>query len=150
MWRPTEKDYLEFSHYNGKDVMDHYQDWDTDGIGLTSANSSQNISQSLKWNHRVGDNWSTDIALVKTSYDYDMLNVFDKNQLLASSSISDYGTQMSVRKDYSGRAFFKAGVDYTYHNVSPNLINTSGVVSQFVSGGEIEGKDVHESGIYSQ
>ncbi|AYB30371.1 TonB-dependent receptor [Chryseolinea soli] len=150
LWKPTAKDNVAFSYYHGEDLLDYFRDRNGDGRGYTTTFGSGNSSQSLHWNH-VNGHWQTDATLLRTQYNYHVTNIFEDNQLVAFSDIEDYGARIMLSNDTVGKTgAFKAGAEWTHHNVSPNVINTAGSLSSFLESSASRGRITNEMALHAQ
>jgi outer membrane receptor for ferrienterochelin and colicin len=149
--RPTSRDLIEFAHYSGEDILDIFRDRNNDGNGYLSSYQSGNNSQSLNWKRTLPEDWSASISLIRSKYNYNILNSFEENELLAVSDIEDYGTRFIVQKDSVGKSgTFKTGFDWTRHAVSPNVINTAGSIAELLQSSSSEGRVANEFGLHAQ
>jgi hypothetical protein len=151
LWKPSTHDNVEFSYYHGEDLLDYFRDRNGDGRGYTTTFGSGNSSQSLRWNHRMKGRWQTDVSLLRTQYNYHVTNIFEDNQLRAFSDIEDYGARVMISNDTVGKSgAFKAGAEWTHHNVSPNVINTAGSLSSFLESSSSRGRITNEMALHAQ
>jgi hypothetical protein len=151
MLKPSAHDHVELSYYGGEDVLDFFRDRNNDGDGFLTRFTSGNNSQSLRWDHRGGDDLSTSFTAFHTAYRYNIRNEFEENQLVALSDIEDYGARFAIQKDslpLSG--FLKVGFDWTHHAVSPNVINSSGDFSEIIKSSTTSGRTAHEFASHAQ
>ena len=150
-FRPGERDRLSISYYGGEDVLDLSQERDEEGSGFTSTYVSGNSSQSIQWHHRHNRGWSSHLALNRTTFQYDIRNTFEDNELFAFSAIQDYGGQLSFEKDSLwGGGRFKTGIEWTRHSVKPNVINSSGFFAEILESSASSGKVAHEFAAHLQ
>jgi hypothetical protein len=150
IFKPTKKDEFQFSHYSGEDLLDLFRDQNGDGDGFLSRYVSGNSSQSLKWNKVLTNNWYSTLSLIRTKYRYNILNAFEENELVARSDIEDYGTRLLFQKDSVGNGVVKTGVDWTRHQVSPNVINTTGSISEVLKSSFMSGRVADEFAFHVQ
>jgi outer membrane cobalamin receptor len=150
LFRPTSRDEIQFSHYSGEDLLDLFRDRNGDGDGFLTTYGSGNSSQSLRWNREVGNNWYSSVALTRTKYRYNVHNAFEENQLFAVSDIEDYGARVLFQKDSVGKGRIRTGVDWTHHEVSPNVINTSGTITELLKSSSTRGRTADEFAVHFQ
>jgi hypothetical protein len=150
IFKPTAKDEVQLSHYNGEDLLDLFRDRNGDGDGFLTRYKSGNSSQSLRWNriHRGG--WTSSTSLTRTKYRYNILNAFEENQLIAVSDIEDYGAHISFQKDSVGKGSVHSGVSWIRHHVSPNVINTQGSITELFESSEARGRKANEFAFHAQ
>lgn len=151
LWQPTQNDRIEFSYYSGDDLLDYFRDRNGDGRGYTTTFGSGNSSQSMKWSRRLKHHWQSDVSLLRTKYNYNVTNIFQDNQLRALSDIEDYGARVLFTKDSIRRTgTFKTGLEWIHHNVSPNVINTSGSISSYLESSASRGRVTNEMALHAQ
>lgn len=149
--KASKRDQVDISYYGGDDILDYYRDRDNDGSGFTSTFTSGNTSQSLQWRRRLEQGWSSTLALTRSLYRYRVRNAFEENELLAFSEIEDYGASLILEKDSVWKdARIKAGIDWTRHAVSPNVISSSGNFVNFLESSASEGKVAQEIAAHVQ
>jgi hypothetical protein len=149
--RPSRNDHIELSYYGGEDILDWFRDRNNDGDGFSTTFESGNTTQSLRWKRFGSAQWSSDLSLFRTTYKYDIRNSFEENQLVALSNIEDYGGRFSISYDSLSRnGILKAGMDWTSHKVSPNIINTAGSVSEWFQSSTSSGRRAHEAAAFAE
>lgn len=149
--KPSRKDLIELSYYGGEDILDWFRDRNNDGDGFLTTFKSGNTTQVLNWKRLSTGHWSSDLSLFRTTYRYDIRNSFEENQMMALSDIEDYGGKVSITRDSLGRnGIFKAGVDWIRHDVSPNIINTSGSVSEWFGSSSTARRSANEAAAFAE
>ncbi len=149
--RPTAKDEVQLSHYSGEDLLDLFRDQNNDGNGFLTTYASGNSSQSLRWNRVFKNGWHGRLAVMRTKYHYHIRNAFEENELIAVSDIEDYGGRLFIQNDSVGKnGSFKTGVDWTMHTVSPNVINTTGSITELVKSSSTTGRVANEFAYHVQ
>jgi CarboxypepD_reg-like domain/TonB-dependent Receptor Plug Domain len=146
----SERDRVSFSFYKGDDLLDLFRDRNKDGRGFLTTFQSGNSNQTLQWNRIHSGNMRTDIALYRTSFRYNIQNIFGDNQLHALSDIEDYGLRLVTQKQLADNALLKAGLEWIRHDVSPNVVNTSGFVSDFLPSSSSSGSRANELAAHIQ
>ena len=142
---PSPRNHIELSHYSGEDILNLFRDRNGDGDGFLTRFKSGNNSQSLQWNHFGLRNWNSKLAMFRTKYRYDIKNSFEENELAALSDIVDYGISFLWETDsLANEAKITSGVDWTLHTVSPNVINTSGNISDLLASSSATGRSANE------
>jgi hypothetical protein len=148
---PTLKDQITIAGYLGDDKLDLFRDRNNDGRGFLTRYVSGNNSQSLRWVRHMKNNWMRSISLIRSKYKYSITNQFDDNELVAVSDIEDYGARLLFQNDSIFKnVSLKAGMDWTRHRVSPNVIATSGDVSELLQSSESRGRIANEFAGYGQ
>jgi hypothetical protein len=150
LFKPTPRDEIQFSHYSGEDLLDLFRDRNGDGDGFLTTYASGNSSQSLRWNRSFGHNWYSAVSLIRTKYKYNVHNAFEENELVAVSDIEDYGARILFQKDSVGKGTIRTGFDWTHHEVSPNVINTSGTINEIFKSSSTRGRTADEFAVHFQ
>jgi hypothetical protein len=149
--QPAVNDKLEFSFYNGDDILDIFRDRDNDGNGFLTSFASGNASQSFQWGHTFGGSWASSLSLTRSSYDYNISNIFEENELTALSDIEDYSAKIIFRNDsLAGNASFQVGAEWIRHSISPNIVNTAGSFAAILESSASGGKLAHELAVHAQ
>jgi hypothetical protein len=148
---PTSRDHVSIGFYSGEDVLNFFRDRNGDGDGYLTRYTSGNSSQSLKWQHAMKNGWSRDVSLIHSRYQYSILLAFDENRLEAMSNIGDYGGRVIFHKDsIAGRLALQTGVDWTRHDISPNVISSGGFLSDFFGSSMTQARVANEVGAFVQ
>jgi hypothetical protein len=150
LFQPTSRDEFQFSHYSGEDLLDLFRDRNNDGDGFLTTYASGNSSQSLRWSRALKRNWSSTVSLIRTKYHYNVRNAFEENELIARSDIEDYGARVLLLKDSVGKGTVKTGVDWTRHEVSPNVVNTAGSITELLKSSSSRGRIADEFAFHLQ
>lgn len=149
--QPTDRHNLQFSYYVGDDVLDWFRDRNNDGDGLTTTFASGNNSQTLRWSHAMHSGWNAHVTLIRSKYRYNITNVFEENSLLAVSDIEDIGARVLFEKNSAeNKNTLKTGIDWTRHRVSPNVVNTSGIIAELVESSSTQGRTANELALHLQ
>lgn len=149
--KPSPQDKVEMSYYGGEDILNLFRDGNGDGDGFLTRFESGNNSQSIRWRHYGKNHWNTYLSLFRSAYKYDIRNSFEENELVALSDIEDYGADLVWQQDSLKRnGSLKIGVAWIRHAVSPNVINTTGTVSEWFESHVGSGKKAHELAGYLQ
>lgn len=149
--KPTAHDQIELAHYGGEDILDIFRDRNNDGNGYLSSYQSGNNTQSLVWRRKLAHDWSSNISLIRSRYHYNILNLFEDNELSAVSDIEDYGTRMLFQKDsLPGNGSIKFGFDWSRHAVSPNVISTAGIIAELLESSASQGRIANEFCVHGQ
>lgn len=149
--QPTRRDNIQLGHYSGDDILDWFRDRNNDGDGLTTTFASGNNSQSLRWTHSTINGWYRNVTLLRSKYRYTISNAFEENSLFANSDIEDFGAKIMFEKDSVwGNTIIRTGIDWTRHRVSPNVINTTGIIAELLESSTKQGRTANEIGFYIQ
>jgi hypothetical protein len=150
LFKPTDRDDLQLSHYSGDDLLDLFRDGDGDGDGFVTTYASGNSSQSLRWSRYMNNNWYSTLSLTRTKFRYHIRNAFEENELIAVSDIEDYGARILLEKDSIGNGSLRTGFDWTRHQVSPNVVNTVGTISELLKSSSTRGRIADEYAVHFQ
>lgn len=151
IYHPTSKDKLAITHYSGEDILDLFRDRNNDGRGFLTTYTSGNSTQSLKWTRENFFGWKSNLSLTRSSYLYDIRNLFEENKLITYSDIEDYGAEMSFQKDsILNNASVKTGVSWIRHRISPSVITSSGTIAELLESSSSSGKIANEVSLYAQ
>lgn len=149
--KPSTIDRIEMSYYSGEDLLDFFRDRNNDGDGFLTSYGSGNSTQSIRWNRNLKNNWYSSVSVLRTRYRYNIRNSFEENELIAFSDIEDYGSRVLVQKDSLwANGSFKAGADWTRHRVSPNIINTTGSITELLKSSSSSGRIANELAVHIQ
>jgi hypothetical protein len=147
---PTSRDRIELSHYSGDDRLDYLRDRNGDGVGQTTGYHSGNSSQTIRWNRNY-NKWHHDIALFRTKYRYDIHSQFFDNSILAFSDIHDLGGKIQFGNDsLTAKSSLYVGGEATHHSLSPNVVNTSGIVAELLKSSSSRGRVAVELAAFAQ
>lgn len=151
MFKPGKYDQIDVSYYSGEDILDIYRDRDNDGHGFTSTFGSGNSTQTIQWKHWNRNSFKSQLTITRTAFEYKIRNAFDENELIALSDIEDYSAKFIIEKDSVWKdSRITAGVEWTNHEVSPNIINTEGSYTQFAESNVTGGKTAREMAAHIQ
>lgn len=145
---PDQKNQIELSYYGGEDILDIFRDGNNDGNGILSSYVSGNDSQSLIWRREISTNLTSKLSLIRSRYKYDITNRFEENSLLASSDIQDVGARWLIEKDSIFNGTLTSGAEWTRHTISPNVVNTSGIIAEILQSNESSGRIADEFATY--
>ncbi|MEJ0029842.1 MAG: TonB-dependent receptor [Bacteroidota bacterium] len=151
LFRPTRKDNIELSHYSGFDKLAYLRDRNNDGVGQTTGFNIGNSTQSLHWNHNYNNSWYHDASLYRTSYKYLIHSDFGSNTLQALSDIRDLGGKFQLTNEaIAHNASLNVGGEVVHHLLSPNVINTSGTIAEFLNSSKTRGRSTTEIAAFVQ
>lgn len=150
--KPSARNQVTISYYAGDDQLDLFRDRNGDGDGFLTQFYSGNSSQSIQWKHTGVNGWNLQTSLIRSKYRYNITNKFEENELLASSNIEDVGARVLVRKDSIGNTSisFSSGMEWTRHAVSPNVVNTSGTISELFESSQTSGRKANEVSAFAE
>lgn len=148
--KPTKEDDVQISYYSGEDILDIFRDANDDGNGFLTSYQSGNSSQSINWQHRFRNDWKTDVAILRTKYNYRINNEFEENRLAAFSDIEDYGAKLTLSNDSLKNGSVAYGLEWTRHRISPSVINSEGSIAELLEGSASIGRIANEISAFAQ
>ena len=152
LFRPTRNDEIEITHYSGDDILD-FVPGGTASVrarNVTSNFTIGNASQTVKWRKAINPNWNSNVLLYHSTFRYTIQNTFEDNRLYTSSNIDDLGGKWTLSTDSLHGLFFKTGLDVVKHQVSPNIINTSGQLSTLLESSSTQAQSAWEASTFGQ
>ncbi len=135
-FRISDRDRLYYSTYFGNDVLDlsttRRDSANAEDNVLDFGFTSGNYTNTLRWNHIHSQKLFANISLIQTHFRYNVEGQFAGSALLAQSSISDIGVKADYTyyKNTANQVSFGGSV--VRHAFRPNLVNTSGNLTEFV------------------
>ncbi|MGQ0829512.1 MAG: TonB-dependent receptor [Bacteroidota bacterium] len=133
-YRVSDKDRLYFSTYYGNDVLK--ADTKSDTSFFDGGFKLGNITSTLRWNHLFNEKLFSNLSFIYTRFRYDVEAAVPGNSFLAKSKISDLGMKYDFSYFKNARNAIKYGVLFTNHNFRPNVVNTSGQISEVLKSKE--------------
>jgi hypothetical protein len=144
----SDKDRIFLSSYFGNDILKFAgEDTDSSG-GLGFGFNLGNFTQSLRWNHLYSPKLFSNLTLIHTRFRYDIRGTFADNNVYIKSSVRDLGLKYAFTYFKTNDTKFKYGIDVINHNFRPNVISTSGEISEFLQSQEGELLSTLENAAY--
>lgn len=107
-----------------------------------------NFTTTARWNHTFNPKLFSNLSLIHTRFRYDVEAHIPGNSFLTRSRISDYG----IKDDYSYYVnpdnTIRYGFSFTSHIFRPNVVNTTGEISDYLRSREGARIFTHEMGVY--
>jgi hypothetical protein len=151
IYRPTSRDRVEVGHFSGEDVMNYSRKpQDSTRRNISSDFTIANVSQTFLWNRQVRAGLSSTLSLYHTKYNYSIQTKFEENSLLVKSAIEDVGGKWIMQLDSLGPVSLTGGVELAHHVVSPNIIDTSGSISEMLKSSSTQAQTSLESSAFLQ
>jgi hypothetical protein len=107
-----------------------------------------NVTSTARWNHTFNPLLFSNVSLIYTRFRYDVEASIPGNSFLTRSRISDYGIKDDYSYFVSPENTIRFGAAYTVHMFRPNVVNTSGELSDYLRSREGNKVFTHEIGIY--
>ncbi|HTE32743.1 MAG TPA: TonB-dependent receptor [Chryseolinea sp.] len=152
IYRPSSKDEIEVTHYNGNDLMNYARERpdSSRNRNFTTNFTIANSTQTLLWNHARRTNVHSTLSLYRTRFNYAIENTFEDSRLFVNSAISDYGGKWILRLDSVKGISFSGGIEMVHHEVSPNIIDTSGEIAELLESNTTESQKTLETSLFVQ
>ncbi len=138
----SDRDRVFLSGYFGRDVL-KFNINDRDFLlELPYGNSTA----TLRWNHVFSDKLFTNISLIYNDYDFTFRGSQDDFSFKLFSGIRDWNVKLDADYFLNSTHSIKAGINYTYHKLTPNVFEGESDDATFES--QLDPKYGHESAIY--
>ena len=147
-YKISDKDRLFYSVYYGNDVL-RFDGQDVDNasdepasdtsaadLGLDFGFTLGNLTNTLRWNHVYSPKLFSNVSLISTSFKYNINGQLAGNSILVSSNILDFGAKADFEYYHDSKTKIKYGAAVTEHIFKPNILSTSGDISDFVGSSE--------------
>jgi hypothetical protein len=145
-YKLSDKNRLYFSTYYGNDILS--TNTKSDSSFFDGGFKLGNITSTLRWNHLFNEKLFSNLSLIYTRFRYDVEASVPGNSFLAKSKISDLGIKYDFSYFKNSRNAIKYGVLFTNHNFRPNVVNTSGEISEQLKSKEGKLISTQEIGAY--
>ncbi|HTL80231.1 MAG TPA: TonB-dependent receptor [Bacteroidia bacterium] len=135
------------SGYYGDDVLSAKQQSDS-GSFFDGGFKLGNFTTTARWNHTFNPKLFSNLSLIQTRFRYDVEASIPGNSFLARSRISDFGVKDDYSYYVSPENTIRYGVSATMHVFRPNVVNTSGEISDYLRSREGTRIYTYELGLY--
>ena len=135
----NEKNKLAYSYYLSGDNFSFASD--------TSLFWS-NQSHILEWIHSNGEDFTSQLTLVKNQYDYSIINDSGVDQFNLDSKIDNLGLSYNADIKLFKENFLNVGVQSTYIQINPGTLVSNSAVSS-INNKQIESENALESGVFA-
>ncbi len=153
IYRPSTRDRFEFSHYSGDDILKYSRqprDTSSRRRNVVSDFTIANSSQTLLWKHELRPNVHSSLSLYRTRFNYTIKTGVEESSLFVHSAIEDFGGKFTMQWDSVGPVALTAGIESVNHKVSPNIIDTSGSISELLQSSSTQAQNALESSAFVQ
>jgi len=148
----SDKDRLFYSMYLGDDVLNYSEseeDQESSSASILDFGFNLgNITNTLRWNRIYNEKLFSNVSLISTNFNYDIRGNFFSNNVLVRSTIQDVGAKGDFQYYQSSRKILKFGASVIHHIFRPNVVSTSGEISEFLKSRKGQNIDFQELGIY--
>lgn len=133
----SKKDKVYLSSYFGNDVL-KLNNADTDDTSSANTNFGfgyvlGNFTQSLRWTHVFNEKIFSNQSFTHTQFKYDIRGQFLDNNVLIKSSVEDFGVKYDFQYFKSADTKLNFGANIINHQFRPNVISTSGDITEYLS-----------------
>ncbi|MFY0673030.1 MAG: carboxypeptidase-like regulatory domain-containing protein [Bacteroidia bacterium] len=152
-----QKNRIYLSGYLGNDVLSFSEADSSASVEVENGGSEQlnfgfrlgNFTSTLRWNHIYKEEkLFHNFTLFQTRFKYDIGGAFLNNNILIKSQIQDYGFKADWDWNAGEKHMVKFGGSITNHGFRPNIVNTSGQISDYLKNNVGELMLMQEAGVY--
>lgn len=145
---------LFYSGYSGDDVLDinesvEDEEEEEDNFDFNFGFNLGNVTHTLRWNHIYNEKLFSNITFTTTNFSYDISGKIDSNNLLVRSKIRDYALKAKYNYYKNDRSTINYGMETIHHRFQPNVISTSGEISEFLENQEGEKLNFQETALFA-
>ncbi len=157
-YKMNDKNRLFYSVYYGNDVLafnesdveeDDQSDTASADLGLDFGFKLGNLTNTVRWNHIYSDKLFSNISVISTNFNYDIRGKLGGNNLLISSNIFDLGAKADFDYYLSSTNQIKFGASFINHVFKPNIVSTSGEISDYLGSSQGEKLNTQEMAVYA-
>ncbi|MEO6188996.1 MAG: TonB-dependent receptor, partial [Saprospiraceae bacterium] len=141
-YRLSDKDRIYLSGYFGRDVFS----FNNSDRGFNVNLPYGNATGTLRWNHVIAKNIFSNISLISNNYNFKLSATQEDFSVTVKSGVRDYSFKSDLDYYPNTSHHIKVGLRYTYHHLTPNLVNASNGEVNFAT--KLEPKNGHENEIY--
>ncbi|HEX5625406.1 MAG TPA: TonB-dependent receptor [Saprospiraceae bacterium] len=141
-YRFSPKDRIYLSGYFGRDVFLFANQERGFEVELPYGNATG----TFRWNHILRDNLFLNISLIANDYKFGLHGGQEAFQFSVDSGVRDYSFKADADYYPSPNHQVKTGWRYTYHKLSPNVVEATNGEVQFTT--DLKPKYGHESELY--
>jgi len=139
-----------YSGYLGDDVLAFRESGveDEEAFDFNFGFNLGNITHSLRWNHIYHEKLFSNITFNTTNFKYNIRGSLDSNNLLVKSKIRDYVLKSRFNFYRNEKSTINFGSEFIWHAFRPNVISTSGEISEFLASQEGQKLNFQEFAFY--
>ncbi len=140
----SERDRVYFSTYFGRDVF----------LFNSAARAFEfrlpygNATATLRWNHVFNPKLFMNVSGIYNDYNFEAGGGQDVFQFKAYSGVRDYNGKVDFDYYHSIKHNVKFGVNYTFHQLTPNIVTASNADTVFTNSDKIKPKFANELAAY--
>jgi hypothetical protein len=143
-YKISDRDRLFLSTYQGDDVLDAGDEESVFEGGFKIGN----VTTTLRWNHLYNSKLFSNLSLIFTRFRYDVEASVPGNSFFVSSNITDAGVKLDYDYYKSLKSHITYGISVVGHTFRPNVINTTGSISDLLKSREGDVINTGETGLY--
>lgn len=141
-YRFSDKDRLFFSAYFGRDVLNFRSSGRDFAFDLPYGNATA----TLRWNHLFSDKLFMNVTTVYNDYDFGFRGGQGDFRIRLDSGVKDWNGKIDLEYYPASGHRLKAGLVYTYHQLTPSLATATNGEAVFSNNAKI--RYAHESAAY--
>lgn len=138
----SDRDRIYMSGYFGRDVFKFANQIRGFSIELPYGNATGTI----RWNHILNDKLFLNVSAISNDYKFGLQGGQEAFQFGVNSGVRDYSVKADVDYFPNPDHLIKTGIRYTYHKLTPNVVNATNGEVDFKT--NFEPKFGHESELY--
>ncbi len=138
----SNRDRIYISAYFGRDVFLFANQERGFSVDLPYGNATG----TLRWNHIFNDNTFLNVSLISNDYKFGLHGGQEAFRFGVDSGVRDYSAKADIDYYPNPSHLIKTGLRYTYHKLSPNVVNATNGEVEFRT--TFEPKYGHESELY--
>jgi hypothetical protein len=138
----SQRDRVYLSGYFGRDVFLFANQERGFSVNLPYGNATGTI----RWNHIFNNNTFMNVSLISNDYKFGLNGGQEAFRFGVDSGVRDYSAKIDIDYYPNPNHLIKTGLRYTYHKLSPNVVNATNGEVEFSSG--FQPKFGHESELY--
>ena len=146
-YRVSDKDRIFFTTYFGDDILAASSD-KSDSSFFSGGFHIGNFTTTARWNHLYNSKLFSNVSLIYTRFRYDIEATVPGNSFLVKSNIKDLGGKIDYSYYKNPENHISYGASVTNHNFRPNVVNTSGEISNLLRSKEGGLISTQEIGLY--
>lgn len=130
------KNKLMVSSYYGNDVLRFGEDASDSTQALGFGFQLGNFTQTAQWTHVFNGKLFSNLTFIHSRFRYDINGQFANNNILIKSSIRDLAMNYNFTYFQDNQTKWKLGIQTIGHGFRPNIVSTSGEISEFLASKE--------------
>ena len=141
-YRFSDNDRLYFSAYFGRDVLEFRSRQQNFYFDLPYGNATA----TLRWNHLFNNKLFMNVSAIYNDYDFEFDGGQGEFTVDVVSGVRDWNAKVDFDYFPIPNHNIKFGANYTYHKLTPNVVNASNGEQDF--GNDLKPRYAHEAALY--